>query len=132
MTAETDLTRLLHNMRPELNQGDYVFCSLPTWDGPSPTGTIASFREREGQTFILPKTTADALGWEYPITCAWITLTVNSSLEAVGLTAAVSTALGRVGISCNMVAAYYHDHIFIPSQDATRAMHSLLELSAAS
>ncbi|WP_175108399.1 ACT domain-containing protein [Pararobbsia alpina] len=44
--------------------------------------------------------------------CAWITLTVNSALEAVGLTAALATALGNSGISCNVVAGAYHDYIF--------------------
>jgi hypothetical protein len=55
-------------------------------------------------------------------------LTVHSSLEAVGLTAAVSKALTEANISCNVVAAYYHDHIFVPVKDAKQAMRVLEKL----
>jgi hypothetical protein len=61
-----------------------------------------------------------------------ITLTVFSSLEGIGLTAAVSDALTRDGIPCNMVAAYHHDHVFVPSDKAERAMAVLIDLQAAS
>jgi uncharacterized protein len=60
---------------------------------------------------------------------AWITLTVHSALEAVGLTAAFSKALADVNISCNVVAGYYHDHIFVPQQDAEKAMAVLESLA---
>ena len=59
----------------------------------------------------------------------WITLDVHSSLEAVGLTAAVSAALAEENISCNVVAAYYHDHLFVPVADAERAMETLMRLT---
>jgi hypothetical protein len=62
---------------------------------------------------------------------AWITLTVHSDLEAVGLTAAVSVALGAAGISCNVVAGTYHDHLFVPAQKAADAMAALRKLQAA-
>ena len=65
----------------------------------------------------------------YSLVCVWITLTIHSSLEAVGLTAAVSSALTEANISCNVVAAYYHDHIFVPIADADRAMNVLLALT---
>ena len=61
-----------------------------------------------------------------------ITLKVHSSLEAIGLTAAMSRALMEAGISANVVAAYYHDHIFVPAADAERAVEALRQLSAAS
>jgi hypothetical protein len=51
-----------------------------------------------------------------------ITLNVHSSLEAIGLTAAVAGRLALHGISANVVAAYYHDHIFVPTADAERAV----------
>jgi len=77
----------------------------------------------------LPKHQADDSALPYSVICAWITLTVHSSLEAVGLTAAVSKALTDANISCNVVAAYYHDHIFVPVRDAKQAIAVLLELT---
>ena len=97
-------------------------CALPI----SPLGF---FREKEGVTVILPRADADQAGLSYAGTFAWITLTVHSSLEAVGLTAAFSRALAEVGISCNVVAAFYHDHLFVPVADAERALAALRALS---
>ena len=74
---------------------------------------IGAFREEEAWTVILNKTLADQQHYEYSYVAAWITLTVHSSLEAVGLTAAFSKALGDASISCNVIAAYYHDHTFV-------------------
>ena len=65
----------------------------------------------------------------YHFVAKWITLNVHSSLEAVGLTAAFSNALAEAGISCNVVAAYYHDHIFVAKADADKAMEVLRKLS---
>ena len=58
-----------------------------------------------------------------PMRC--ITLTVHSSLEAVGLTAAIATELARFGVSANVVAAYFHDHVFVPSAQAEQALAAL-------
>ena len=80
-------------------------------------------------TVILPKLTAEEASLPYSTVCAWITLTIHSSLEAVGLTAAVSKALTEANISCNVVAAYYHDHIFVPIKDGTRALQILNDLT---
>ncbi len=65
----------------------------------------------------------------YQYVAAWITLNVHSSLEAVGLTAAFAKALGDAGISCNVVAAYYHDHIFVDVKDAEKAMDVLQRMA---
>jgi uncharacterized protein len=62
-------------------------------------------------------------------TAAWITLNVHSDLAAVGLTAAFSGALGQAGISCNVVAGVHHDHLFVPIDQAQRAMEALHALS---
>ena len=61
--------------------------------------------------------------------CAWITLRVHSDRHAVGLTAAFATALGQAGISCNVVAAAYHDHLFVAADAADRAVAVLQELA---
>jgi len=55
-------------------------------------------------------------------------LTVHSSLDAVGLTAAFSTALAQAGIGCNVLAGRYHDHILVPHnrrEDAVAALRAL-------
>lgn len=129
MTGETDLTRLLATMAPELRGTDWGFASLPALpQGLTPFATIA---EDEGLTVIAPLAELHAHGLTAEGPMARITLTVHSALEAVGLTAAVSTALAREGISANMVAGFYHDHIFLPAQDADRAMAALKALTHA-
>ncbi len=129
MSGEIDLRKLIQGMKPELNPGEYVYCLAESKEHALSLDPLFYFLEKEGVTVILPKEKADSINIPYPMTCAWITLTVHSSLEAVGLTAAVSQSLTDAGISCNMVAAFYHDHIFIPVKDADRAMSVLLELT---
>jgi uncharacterized protein len=129
MSAETDLSNLLQNMRPERNPGEYVFCSVESYEQAMDLRPVAMFQEKEGITVILPREQADTVSLSYSLACAWITLTVHSSLEAVGLTAAVSQALAEENISCNVVAAYYHDHLFVPLADVERAMEALIALT---
>ncbi|CAN7337590.1 ACT domain-containing protein [Rhizobium sp. LjRoot98] len=128
MSGITDLEILLREMRPDLRPGDYVYCSVPaedaSWLSLKPLGF---FREDEGLTLILDKADADKAGLTYGLVMRCITLTVHSALEAVGLTAAVAVALTRHGISANVVAAYHHDHIFVPADDAERALAALAE-----
>lgn len=129
MTGETNLAQLLQNMKPELNKGEYVYCLANSKEHAAVLDPLCTFLEKEGVTIILPKEKADSMNIDYSTTCAWITLTVHSSLEAVGLTAAVSNALTDANISCNVVAAFYHDHIFVPVKDAERAMNALRKLT---
>ncbi len=129
MVGETDLEKLLQDMDPQLNAGEYVFCTLDLKDRPSNLEPLGWFHEREGMTVVLSKVQADQLGLAYSFVSAWITLNIHSSLEAVGLTAAVSQALAQAGISCNIIAAYYHDHLFVPLADASRALEILQRLT---
>ncbi len=130
MSGETDLKRLLAEMEPMLHDGEYVYCTVEgraaAWFALEPIGT---FRENEGITLILERARAEAAGLSYGPVLRLITLSVHSALEAVGLTAAVSGALTQAGISANVVAAYYHDHIFVPAADAKRAVEVLRTLS---
>ncbi|SEN13061.1 hypothetical protein SAMN04487857_110120 [Pseudomonas sp. ok272] len=130
MAGETSLNTLLRSMSPQLNAGEYVFCTLG--DSPLPPGcdVIGSFREQEGLTVILERAQALKHGFSFDYVAAWITLNVHSALEAVGLTAAFATALGQAGISCNVIAGYYHDHLFVGQADASRAMSVLQQLAA--
>lgn len=128
MTGEKDLNRLLLGLNPRINNGEYVFATVQNISDFSRDETLFEFKEREGTTVVLQRTIADAHGLRYDFVASWITLEVHSSLEAVGLTATFSTALGEANISCNVVAGYYHDHIFVSVGDATRAMEVLVAL----
>ncbi|QJX47622.1 ACT domain-containing protein [Hymenobacter taeanensis] len=128
-TGETNLSRLIRTMKPELQPGTYVYCTVASLTGLELTECLGMFREREGITLILPQTTADRLHLSYSFRAAWITLTVHSALEAVGLTAAFARVLALAGISCNVVAAYYHDHIFVAAEDAQKALGHLRRLA---
>ena len=128
MSGISDIQTLLKTMTPELNAGEYVFCAVPSLDGINTDNVICFFKEAEAVTIIVSKETADALGLSYDYIAAWITLTVHSSLQAVGLTAAFSAALAKADISCNVIAGYYHDHIFVAYADAEKAMAALKAL----
>ncbi|WP_343350817.1 ACT domain-containing protein [Pseudomonas sediminis] len=132
MSGETNLARLLQSMTPRLNPGQYVFCCVPAEHDCSGLQPIASLRETEGLSLVLTREVADAHGLHYDYIAAWITLEVHSSLAAVGLTASFSAALAQAGISCNVVAGFHHDHIFVPNERAEKALSSLRALSAAS
>ena len=130
MTGVSDLAQMLAQMRPVLRPGTYVFLSLSE-PAPEALHPVMTFAEDEGLTVIVPQQDADAAGFAYDLVTAWITLTVHSSLAGVGLTAAVSRALADGNISCNMVAAALHDHLFVPAEDGSKALAILTELSAA-
>ncbi len=127
MKGENNLDVLLKTMKPLLNIGEFVFCVAT--NKINFEEIIMSFKETEGTTIIVKKELADSLHLSYSFVASWITLTVHSSLEAVGLTAAFSTALTKENISCNVVAAFYHDHIFVDKKDAEKAMGILERFS---
>jgi hypothetical protein len=129
MPGETNLNTLLKNMTPVLNDGDYVYCAISDVGTIDIKEIIGLFKEEEATTVILKKEIADQLHLKYEYIAAWITLTIHSSLAATGLTAAFANALAAEGISCNVIAAYYHDHIFVAKEDAVRAMESLKKLA---
>jgi hypothetical protein len=125
MTGERDLQKLLSGMRPELNPGRYVFTTVA---GGVPSGVtpVVTVAEQEGLTLVARLEEADAAGLAYDYVAGWITLRIHSALEAVGLTAAVARDLADAGLSCNVVAGFHHDHLFVPHEQAEQAM-SVLE-----
>lgn len=129
MSGEKDLQKLLKHMQPVLNTGEYVFSVTKNIDGVLRSDTLFEFKEAEGTTVVLEKEKAILLKLKYQFTCSWITLKIHSSLDAVGLTAAFSSALTTHNISCNVVAGFYHDHIFVDTKDTTKAMEVLTSLS---
>jgi hypothetical protein len=126
-SGERDLDRLVATMRPELRSGTFVFVTVP--HAPDGIHPVAWVREQEGITLVLEKDEADRHRLPYGFVAAMITLSVHSALDAVGLTAAVSGALSYAGISCNVVAGYFHDHLFVPAEHAERATQILRQLA---
>src|SRR5262249_12356055 len=120
-------------LEPALHDGVYVFTSAPADALASFDSCVAMVREPEGVTLVLPEAEAARRGLPVAFRAAWITLTVHSDLTGVGLTAAFAAALGRAGISCNVVAGAHHDHLFVPVDRAADAMSALraLQLEAA-
>lgn len=132
MAGIVDLDKLLKLMTPEIQPGEYVFCSvkgkISSYVHLNP---LAIFVEPEGVTLILPVAAAEKAQLTFENRYKQITLSVHSSLDAVGLTAAVASKLASCDISANVVAAYYHDHIFVPIEKAEDALSALKELMAA-
>ena len=130
MGGITDLDELLRSANPELDPEKYVFVCQPAHYGDhADWQPIASFSEEEGLTLVLLQSVADANGLAYDSVFSRITLQVHSSLNAVGLTARFSERLAAAGISANVIAAFHHDHIFVPLGDGERAMAVLSVLA---
>lgn len=131
MSGEKNLSVLISSMCPHLNDGEYVFCSIPDIALLKGATPVATMLESEGLTVVIERDTAENLGISFSYVAAWITLDVHSALEAVGLTAAFATALGKENISANVIAGFYHDHIFVAKEDAGKAIAALRALAVA-
>lgn len=131
MTAETDLTLLLRNLSPVACEKEYVFVSLPSEkiSAEAIQNAKGMFKEEEGITLIVEAQYAEQEGFSFEGRFHCITCKVHSSLDAVGMTAAMSSTLGKAGISANVVAAYYHDHIFVNAHKSQQALDVLTALS---
>jgi hypothetical protein len=119
-------------MAPVLDPVPYAFVTTrdPIRAEAAANRAIATFAEEEGLSLILPLSAAQDMAFVDPLPMARITLTVHSALDGTGLTAAVATALAAESIPCNMVAAYHHDHAFVPADMADRALAVLRILAA--
>ncbi|MEL6279959.1 MAG: ACT domain-containing protein, partial [Pseudomonadota bacterium] len=122
-TGETDLDRLIAGMQPVLRPGVYAFASLPPGaPAPSSLRPICTFLEDEGPSLVALRADLEAAGLVAEYSCRWISLEIDSALEAVGFLAAITARLAAAGISVNPVSARRHDHLFVPTDDADRAM----------
>lgn len=130
MSGITDLTDMLSRLSPIVLPDRYVFCTVPgaIYGDYAEAHPIASFQEQEGLTLVLTQAHADALNWDYDGLFGCISLQVHSSLTSVGLTAAVAAKLAASEISVNMIAGYYHDHLFVPKDQAGEALDLLESL----
>ena len=129
MAGERNLDVLIASMEPVVRDGRYVFVTVDTATAAMlPTEIVV--RETEGVTVVVAQAEADARGLPYDFVAGWITLQVHSALDAVGLTAAFAAALAEHGISANVVAGYYHDHLLVPIDDVDLAVIALEDLAA--
>ncbi len=129
MTGDRDLERLLQQLSPQLHAGTFVYCTLPDFRIPEGLRPICTFQESEGLTAIVERAQAVEANVPFVFEARLITLTVFSSLDAIGLLAIVTGHLAKAGIPCNAVAAYHHDHLFVPVELAARAMTVLESLA---
>jgi len=130
MNPITELQELLAGLSPRLEPGEYLFCTLAgSVVPPAHLQALATIREPEGLSLVIEQDQARRV--ELPASGPFrlIRLHVHSSLEAVGLTAAVSTALAAAGISANVIAGYHHDHLLVPADRAEAALQALQHLS---
>ncbi|BEU21217.1 ACT domain-containing protein [Paraburkholderia terrae] len=128
--SEKDLAMLCATLSPVMAEATYVYCSFPEFTVPTGLLAFCIIREREGLTAIIERDEALRRGLAYTYDARLITLSVHSSLEAVGFIAVISRKLAGAGISCNVIAGYYHDHILVPVEKAEEAMTLLLEIAA--
>ena len=130
MTGERDLDALLRQMKPEMQPGIFVFCTIAANEPiPAALNPRLTFREQEGTTLVILREEAEAAGLGYAFASRLITLTVNSALDAVGFLAAITARLAAAGISINAVSAFHHDHLFVPVDRADEAMALLVGMS---
>lgn len=130
MTVIRETRAMLASMEATIEPGEVVFCSTAdrsTIATAAPLA-LATFREAEGLSLILHIEDARVLGFPCELPMLRITLRVFSSLEGIGLTSAVAGALTEARIPCNMVAAFHHDHVFVPAQLAETALDVLRRL----
>jgi hypothetical protein len=127
MTGETDLATMLASLRIERHERPVTVVHLP-----SPVelgdGVLALIAEAEGTTAVVSIAEAERRGWPVEFRAAWLTVSVHSSLEAVGLTAALSAALAERGIAGNVLAGFFHDHLLVPLDRADEAVACLESL----
>ncbi len=124
--GESDLDRLIRDMRPVLEDEELVFCSLPLGQGESYFPTCQGYyKEREGVTIIIGRHLADLDGLPYDFVFKRITLDVHSSLGAVGFLANITSVLAAQEISVNLISAFYHDHLYVQAHQAQLAIDTL-------
>ena len=128
--GERNLKALLKDVKPELRDGVFVFCTIANkTEIPATIGPLLMFREREGTILVVRREEAETAGLHYQFASRLITLRVHTSLDAVGFLAAVTARLAEAGISVNAVSAFYHDHLFVPDHRVEEAFGLLQGMS---
>merc|ERR1712130_502477 len=130
--GESDLEKLIRTMKPCLMPEVFVFLNLHANDDlPSEIfqKSVFTFKEKEGNTFVLPRSVVERLGYQYEYPCRLISLEVHSSLSAVGFLAVILRHLADQGVSCNVASGFFHDHMFIPDGEEEHVLELLRILS---
>lgn len=132
MTGETDVATMLASLQIERREPPVTVVHLqdPVELG---DGVLAVLTEDEGTTAVVSIAEAERRGWPVEFRAAWLTVSVHSSLDAIGLTAALATALTERGIACNVLAGYFHDHLLVPLDrvdEAVECLESLVDRDA--
>jgi len=130
--GESDLETLLRTMKPSLMPDVYVYLNLHSNDQlPKELfeKSVFTFKEKEGNTFVVPRPVVERLGYQYEYPCRMISLQVHSSLCAVGFLAVILRHLADQGVSCNVASGFFHDHLFVPEGEEERVMEALRVLS---
>jgi uncharacterized protein len=130
MPVVADLKQQLAGLDPRLNPGAYVFVTLPEDPHIDASAVVATMRELEGTSMVIEAGAAAAAGLPPSPLFAWITLSVQSDLQSVGLTAEFSRVLAAARIGCNVIAGARHDHIFVPAGQVDGAMSALRALQS--
>ncbi|MEX2475981.1 ACT domain-containing protein [Marinobacter sp.] len=126
------LQDLIKQLSPKLDPTSYVYCTVPNakYGELEKLKPIVSIAELEGLTLVISLEEAKAEGLDYYRVFRRITLKGHSSLEALGLTSVVTSLLAERGITTNVIAGFYHDHMFVPSDRSDEAMEALKELAS--
>ena len=131
MPGKKNLAELLSTMCPALDPDEYAFLTVNSEQRRRLTvPALMEFHEREGITLVTRRADAEKEGLSFAFPCRLITLTVHSSLEAIGFLAVITQHLAEAQISVNAVSAFYHDHLFVPTEKAELAMQVLRGLAA--
>ena len=122
VSGETDLDKMLTSLQVERRPGVFTYAAVAVLTPELLAAAHGMVNEAEAITLVLPVEAAELAGLPVDIELAWLSLTVQSSLEAVGLTAAFAAILGAHDIACNVLAGYHHDHILVPVDKAQLAI----------
>jgi len=130
MPGEKDLLKLLENLSPAMSEDEYVFCTFEdsTYGNFSDLEPFASVKEKEGLSLVLEKKKAERANIKFESIFRCISLGIHSDLTSIGLTAKISSVLCENDISSNIIAGYFHDHVFVPSHQAENALDVLHKL----
>ncbi len=125
MSGESDLGSILRTLEVNRRDGVFVFATVPLGESLPDVPLSAMVSEADGTSLVLTRQAADDAGLDYEFEAAWLSVVNHTSLEAVGVTASISTALAMKGIPCNVIAGFHHDHILVPHDQADEAMAAI-------